>query len=1394
MDPLQAKANYSRVCHLLVDKGGDVLRHALHVVHPPSTLAAVLNANKRTLSKVRYSVINPAQWELLFPATGLPDSNNFDITLLTILLRNICGLASPAAGWNVMPAASDTSISANIARIKIFRNEVYGHVPSAQLDDTMFEKLWQEISKPLVNLGILQHDIDELKKAPLTPEEESYAEKLKEWKELEDDLVSILHHLQEEFLQLRTFLENSHPSQTDRLAKFDFTGKIRNLCEKFQHGTRQWFFDKLGSWFRDEESSVMILTAGPGVGKSVLSAKVCEQYEERGHLAAYHFCDFRTSDSRDPDRILESLASQMCDNIDGFRDKLTEVLRRKHSRDSLSDAFRVLLNDPLHALGRHEPMLIVVDALDESKTAIKSEFLDLISSEFSLLPKWVKIFISSRPELQVRKKLEHLNPLEILPDDYQHELDLEHFIRCRLRNISEYDENCDIWSLMWNCQGSFLYAYYLMNELNQKHSEIKRNINDYVPKGISGFYEKQFERLKTDLQPYKQDTGVSIFKSFVNVVAASREPLPFKIIFTSMGLSSEEFEIRQTIIGIMSKILPVYDDCLTVYHKSLWDWLTLNGYEEHAYAADVTDGNKRLWCACKNVYRNIDSLSSVSDFKISREEGYALKNGGKYLENIGNQEDFHWLVNVNVNFLTLKFFQCLCADGFNILRKFKAGLPDHLYRRLIQHVTFSEIVGFLLTENENDREKLCYAYVQYCAIGHVGFAENTITCKKTARDILGKTNKLWLEDITNETNSTLKIISHAVSDFRYGAVSASPDNKLLVRSYKNKVEVFELPSLRVLFQLDVSEVRSPFGCIAFFPDSSYFLRDSLQTFVSIEKQKELPFIPHGPGEILWCSFFSCGTKLVTAEREFIKVWDVRKKEVLVQNMLSERSQHQYVFFSSCNSYIFVCDHLEYVAVYESTTLKRLEIKEVSADTCLTCNDCVHIINPTPPHSHYRMNFRFGISKCCHLPTGEIVLVANEYCSKPFMWKGRKCVIYPHPPDIAVSLLVCDFINQEVVDTFEISCLPCQNTIKYMIPLSTLGEKNFLICLYDFAFVLSLETPLDSFLPPFLDDAERFMSPTRPLDSFGEHFIYPALSRDSFYVALCYGHPILTIMNVENGKTLQTVVPKQKPRACWWSELYLWMICDGLEVIRYPYVSTGANVLGNDVEECFIDCKGSVLEFAQGVLVAKLKESGKISISKICDEKLCPQQILDSNFNTSSGRPIVAISSDGCAVLLYHLFSSQYELWEIGCEGRWELLLNRKLDGKILYGCLPGTQNSRGFLLVKNSYSGLHGSFTSFVSERNELLSSIHFENDMQGAVLTVPNNIQIIYADCNFLICLRGQTIVFIDVSNSEVITSIYTGDFDHCFFSAQNGVLLLFLGNIITSFKIHNMDKYLPF
>ncbi len=1404
MDPVQCKANYSRVCQLLVDKGGDALRAALHVVHQPSTLAAALNAYKPVLKNIRYSVINPTQWNLLYPVSGTPDSRNFDVTLLTILLRNICGLLSPATGWNVMPPASDTSISANIARIKIFRNDVYGHTPSAQLDDTTFETLWQEISKPLIKLGIPQQDIDELKEAPLSSEEESYIKKLKEWKELEDDLLSKLNDLEigvldvgnqvidvgnqvlnveNQVLELRRIIENPVPSQVDQLAKFDFTGKIDRLCKKFQDGTRQWFFQELSSWFRDEDSRVMILTAGPGVGKSVLSAKVCDAYKQSSRLAAYHFCDFKNSDSRNPNRILQSLASQMCDNVDGFRDKLTEVLRREHSRDSLSDAFRVLLNDPLHALHNREPMLIVVDALDESKTDDKSEFLELISDEFAQLPKWIKILISSRPELQVRKKPQRLNSLEILPDDRNHNLDLEHFIQHCLPDLSIDD----LRSLILKCEGSFLYAYYLVNEVKERDLGIEPNLSDYVPKGISGFYEKQFKRLKTGLQRFNSETCSSILKRFVNVIAASREPLAIKILFTCMGLTEAEYEIRETIIGIMSEILPLYEDCLTVYHKSLWDWLTLHGYDEHAFVANRDDGKKRLWQACKSIYSDI--LTSVSDFEISPEISYALKNGGKYLLDVGAAGDFHWLVNVRLNFLKLKFHNSLNVRISRIREFYKAKRPDlsHLYQLSILCQVY---------ERKEENREMCYIYLQSVASGYFDFVQETIDCKNEARDILNARNELWIEEMRNEYNSDFKIISHTIMETTQlwtwnDAMALSLDNTLLAYRHKATLEVFKLPSLTMVFNLEISDLRNPSKFLMFSPDSSYILWNSVRSCVSIREQKEVALIPHGPETVHCCSLSSCGMKLVSSEKNLanltlkknlLKVWDVRKKSILVQ--VETVFLPKYFSFSNCMSYILALPEMPVmnefsfsdVVFLESATLERLAIDRIScADTCLTYESCYQIISPSNLHiQSLSDNFEF---RHFHLPSGGIFLIANKHCSKPFTWKGRKCVIFFNWR-ISSFLVVYDFIEQESVELFNINCLPSSTSINC---ISKLDETNLFVCVGDSeVFVLEFEFPANSSVAS---------------SASGSDTKCYALSPDNLYLACCNEDRSLTIRSVDSGKALLTVELKQPPKGCWWSQLYLWVVCNGV-VVKYPYDSTRPKMLGNYLEECAINFK-RVLKFAEGVLVVRLSDNGEVSILKIRNQKIYPQQIPLSSFPATS----VAISKDGCAVLLYRKYSSCYQFWEVACEDTWELRSTGKLDYSDWepWFCLTGTENSR------NSKWLTYGFFKFRRNGHDEgllCLSSIDFPSCKQNCLHELPLKscgCKVVYLDSKILIIHKDEWIYFLVPSSGKIAISLFVGEIPgfqnlSSFYIPARAILVLAGTRHTKFFKIRNIENNLPY
>ena len=193
--------NYARLCRLLVDVSAHILRETFDKKRPTGDLHTVLSnprvhAALQSLRKKR--ILSPLQWGKLYPAIkSAVSSKNFDITLLMVLLRNICGLARPVTGWDTLPPETDTTLEADIVRIKCYRNTVYGHASEASVDDATFNQYWQDIQDALVRLGGAgcQSAIDDLKKECMDPDlEEHYKELLKQWVV---DEVSIKERLDE---------------------------------------------------------------------------------------------------------------------------------------------------------------------------------------------------------------------------------------------------------------------------------------------------------------------------------------------------------------------------------------------------------------------------------------------------------------------------------------------------------------------------------------------------------------------------------------------------------------------------------------------------------------------------------------------------------------------------------------------------------------------------------------------------------------------------------------------------------------------------------------------------------------------------------------------------------------------------------------------------------------------------------------------------------------------------------------------------------------------------------------------------------------------------------------------------------------------------------------------
>ena len=185
------KTNFQWITRLLISGGTSLLREIFDSIYPPSHLPTILG-NPVTKNQLKGAKLTMPQWHCLCPSLGMyGKSADFDVTLLFRLLRTICTLAPPVTGWDALPASTDHSLTADIARIKFYRNSIYGHVNQGMaITDDEFPTLWQEISEALVRMAgqisstrktAWQGAIAKYLTDPLTTEDERNVQELKAW-------------------------------------------------------------------------------------------------------------------------------------------------------------------------------------------------------------------------------------------------------------------------------------------------------------------------------------------------------------------------------------------------------------------------------------------------------------------------------------------------------------------------------------------------------------------------------------------------------------------------------------------------------------------------------------------------------------------------------------------------------------------------------------------------------------------------------------------------------------------------------------------------------------------------------------------------------------------------------------------------------------------------------------------------------------------------------------------------------------------------------------------------------------------------------------------------------------------------------------------------------------
>ena len=151
---------------------------------------------------------------------------------------------------------------------------------------------------------------------------------------------------------------------------------------------------------------------------------------------AYYYFDFRDARKQDRYGLLTSLLSQLAAKSDSCSDILSQ-LRSHHPGETgnpITGTLTKCMKDMLGQPGQGQ-IYIIVDALDEcpdisGTPSAREEVLELVQELVELKLSNFHLCVASRPEIDIRKFLEPLEPLQIsLHDESGQKEDIIEYIK-----------------------------------------------------------------------------------------------------------------------------------------------------------------------------------------------------------------------------------------------------------------------------------------------------------------------------------------------------------------------------------------------------------------------------------------------------------------------------------------------------------------------------------------------------------------------------------------------------------------------------------------------------------------------------------------------------------------------------------------------------------------------------------------------------------------------------------------------------------------------------------------------------------------------------------------------------------------------------------------------------
>jgi hypothetical protein len=158
---------------------------------------------------------------------------------------------------------------------------------------------------------------------------------------------------------------------------------------------------------------------------------------------AYFYCDRNESARQDPELILSSFVRQLSvsRSSDAIQHSLVQLYRRKRKTGFASGKLKIEESRDvlLQLVGIYPQTTLVLDALDECRKETRAQLVDILDMLVTQSLKPVKIFISSRPDRDIKHRFECGPNVNIKATDNRD--DIAKFVDDKLSNSPEHWRN-----------------------------------------------------------------------------------------------------------------------------------------------------------------------------------------------------------------------------------------------------------------------------------------------------------------------------------------------------------------------------------------------------------------------------------------------------------------------------------------------------------------------------------------------------------------------------------------------------------------------------------------------------------------------------------------------------------------------------------------------------------------------------------------------------------------------------------------------------------------------------------------------------------------------------------------------------------------------------------------